>query len=145
MKIALAADHGGFELKEAVKKHLIEDRHIEVLDLGTHSAESVDYPAYGHACGKAVVSGQADCGIVCCGTGIGISISANKVKGVRCALVCSDFAAEMTKRHNNANIIAFGGRTTTAEDAIRYTDLWLDAEYEGGRHARRVAMIEDVE
>lgn len=145
MKIALASDHGGFELKEAIKKHLTEDRNLEVLDLGTNSTESVDYPSYGHACGKAVVSGQADLGIVCCGTGIGISISANKVPGVRCALVCSDFAAEMTKRHNNANIIAFGGRTTSNEDAIRWTDLWLDAEYEGGRHARRVAMIEEID
>ena len=144
MKLAIASDHGGFELKEAIKKHLIEDRKIEVLDLGTHSAESVDYPDYGHACGRAVASGEADCGIVCCGTGIGISISANKIKGIRCALVTCDFSAEMTKRHNNANMIAFGGRTTSEEDAIRWTDLWLDSPFDGGRHQRRIDKIEEI-
>ena len=144
MKLAIASDHGGFELKEAIKKHLIEDRKIEVLDLGTHSTESVDYPDYGHACGKAVASGEADCGIVCCGTGIGISISANKIKGIRCALVTCDFSAEMTKRHNNANMIAFGGRTTSEEDAIRWTDLWLDSPFDGGRHQRRIDKIEEI-
>ena len=142
MQIALASDHGGFELKGALKKHLVEDRNMEVLDLGTDGPGSVDYPVFGHACGRAVASGRADLGIVCCGTGIGISISANKIKGVRCALVFSDFMAEMTKRHNNANMLAFGGRTTSAEDAIRWTDIWLDTPFDGGRHERRVNMIE---
>ncbi|MBR0140036.1 MAG: ribose 5-phosphate isomerase B [Firmicutes bacterium] len=144
MKIALASDHGGFELKEALKKHLAEDRNMEVLDLGTDGPGSVDYPVYGHACGRAVADGEADLGIVCCGTGIGISISANKIKGVRCALVCSDFMAEMTKRHNDANMLAFGGRTTSVEDAVRWTDIWLDTPFEGGRHQRRIDMIEPV-
>ncbi len=145
MKIALASDHGGFELKEALKKHLVEDRKIEVLDLGTYSTESVDYPPYGHSCARAVVSGRADLGIVCCGTGIGISISANKIKGARCALVHSDFMAEMTKRHNDANMLAFGGRTTTPEEAIRWTDIWLDTPFDGGRHQRRIDLIEPEE
>ena len=144
MKLAIASDHGGFELKEAIKKHLIEDRKIEVLDLGTHSTESVDYPDYGHACGRAVASGEADCGIVCCGTGIGISISANKVKGIRCALVTCDFSAEMTKRHNNANMLALGGRTTNPKLALEIVDAFLDTEFEGGRHERRTDMLDEM-
>lgn len=111
MKIAVASDHGGFALKELVKKHL-EQRNLEVLDLGTHSEESVDYPVYGRRCAEAVASGEADLGIVCCGTGIGISIAANKVKGIRCGLCTSVEMAHLTKQHNNANMIALGGRTT---------------------------------
>ncbi len=143
MRIALASDHGGFELKEAIKKHLTEDRNIEVLDLGTNSTASVDYPVYGHKCAHAVADGEADLGIVCCGTGIGISISANKVKGIRCALCTNEYMAEFTKRHNNANMLAFGGRTTTPDLANRMVDIWLDTEYEGGRHQRRVDQIEE--
>ena len=105
MKIAVASDHGGFALKEMVKKHL-EQRNLEVLDLGTHSEESVDYPVYGRRCAEAVASGEADLGIVCCGTGIGISIAANKVKGIRCGLCTSVEMAHLTKQHNNANMIA---------------------------------------
>ncbi|MGN0712043.1 MAG: ribose 5-phosphate isomerase B [Anaerovoracaceae bacterium] len=143
MKIAMACDHGGFELKENIKKFL-EEQGIEVLDLGTNSEESVDYPEYGKACGEAVVSGRADKGIVCCGTGIGISIAANKVKGVRCALCTDAHMAEMTKRHNNANIIAMGGRTTDLETAKAITRAWLDTEFEGGRHQRRVDMLDNM-
>jgi len=144
MKIAIASDHGGFELKEIVKKHLQEDRKIEVIDLGTNSKDSVDYPIYGHKCAKAVANKEADLGIVCCGTGIGISISANKVSGIRCALLSSAYAAEFTKRHNNANMVTFGGRTTSPEDAILWTDIWLDTPFEGGRHQRRIDLIEDI-
>ena len=111
MKIAVAADHGGYKLKEKVKEHLLE-RGIEVEDLGTHSEESVDYPIYGKLCGEAVASGQADLGVVVCGTGIGISIAANKVHGIRCGLCTSVEMAHLTKQHNNANILALGGRTT---------------------------------
>lgn len=143
MKIAMACDHGGFELKENIKKFL-EEQGIEVLDLGTNSEESVDYPEYGKACGEAVVSGRADKGIVCCGTGIGISIAANKVKGVRCALCTDAHMAEMTKRHNNANIIAMGGRTTDLETAKAITRAWLDTEFEGGRHQRRIDMLDSM-
>lgn len=141
MKIALAADHGGFQMKEALKAHLVE-RGIEILDLGTDSEASVDYPKYGRACGEAVASGQADSGILVCGTGIGISIAANKVKGIRAAVVTNEFMAEMTKKHNNANIISFGGRVITIEEAIRLTDIWLDTEFEGGRHQNRIDQIE---
>lgn len=140
MKIAVASDHGGYQLKEAVKTFL-QERGIEILDLGTNSEESVDYPEYGHACGEAVASGRADRGIVCCGTGIGISIAANKVKGIRCALCTDVNMAEMTRRHNDANILAMGGRTTDTELALKITAAWLDTEFEGGRHQRRVDML----
>ena len=143
MKIAIAADHGGFALKQKLVKHLA-DKDYEVLDLGTYSEESVDYPEYGKKCAEAVASGQADKGVVCCGTGIGISIAANKVKGIRCALVTNEYMAEMTKRHNDANMLAFGGRVMTPEMAARCIDIWLAAEYEGGRHARRVAMLDEM-
>ena len=143
MKIAVASDHGGYLLKETVKKHL-EDRGIEVLDLGTHSEESVDYPVYGKACGEAVASGKADLGVVVCGTGIGISIAANKVKGIRCGLCTSVEMAHLTKQHNNANILALGGRTTEPELALKIVDEWLDTEFEGGRHQRRVDMLDQM-
>lgn len=143
MKIAVASDHGGFKLKEAVKEHLIE-RGLEVLDLGTNSEESVDYPAFGKACGEAVVGGQADAGIVVCGTCIGISIAANKVKGVRCGLCTSVEMATLTKQHNNANVLALGGRTTEAGLAMEIVDAWLDTEFEGGRHQRRVDMLDQM-
>lgn len=141
MKIAVASDHGGFKLKEEVKAHLLE-RGLEVLDLGTNSEDSVDYPAYGKACGEAVVGGQADVGIVVCGTGIGISIAANKVKGVRCGLCTSVEMATLTKQHNNANVLALGGRTTETGLAMQIVDAWLDTEFEGGRHQRRVDMLD---
>ncbi|WP_130861764.1 ribose 5-phosphate isomerase B [Bacilliculturomica massiliensis] len=143
MKIALASDHGGFTLKEAVKKHL-EDRGYETVDLGTHSEESVDYPIFGKACGEAVAGGQADLGVVCCGTGIGISIAANKVPGVRCAVATTPFMAEMTKRHNNANVLALGGRVLEEAEALKLVDIWLDTEFEGGRHQRRVDMLDQM-
>lgn len=143
MKIAIAADHGGYKLKEKVKEHLLE-RGIEVEDLGTHSEESVDYPIYGKLCGEAVASGQADLGVVVCGTGIGISIAANKVHGIRCGLCTSVEMAHLTKQHNNANILALGGRTTGEELAMEIVDEWLDTQYEGGRHQRRVEMLDNL-
>ena len=142
MKIAVASDHGGYKLKEYLKKYL-EEKGEEVIDLGTDSEESVDYPVYGKACGEAVVSGKADRGIVCCGTGIGISIAANKVKGVRCALCTDVHMAEMSRKHNNANVLALGGRTTSDEDARQITEAWLDTGFEGGRHQRRVNMLDE--
>ena len=145
MIIALASDHGGYALKEEIKRHLKEkDKEIKIVDLGTHSEESVDYPVYGKACGEAVASGKADCGIVCCGTGIGISIAANKVKGVRCGLCTSVEMAHLTKEHNNANMIALGGRTTEPELACRIVDEWLDTEFAGGRHKRRTDMLDEM-
>ena len=143
MIIAMANDHGGLALKKIVKEHLIE-RGYKVVDLGTHSEESVDYPIYGKACGEAVASGKADLGIVVCGTGIGICIAANKVKGIRCGLCTSVEMAELTKKHNDANMLALGGRTTDAELAIKITDTWLDTEFEGGRHKRRTDMLDEM-
>ncbi len=143
MKIAIASDHGGFQLKELVKNHL-EERDVTVLDLGTHTEESVDYPVYGKACGEAVVNGEAEAGIVCCGTGIGISIAANKVKGVRCGLCTSIEMAKLTKQHNNANVLALGGRTTPPELALQIVDAWLDTDFEGGRHERRTNMLDEM-
>ncbi|MDR1134632.1 MAG: ribose 5-phosphate isomerase B [Clostridiales Family XIII bacterium] len=143
MRIAVAADHGGFALKEFLKEHLAL-RGIEILDLGTFSEESVDYPLYGKACGEAVISGEADKGLLCCGTGIGISIAANKVKGIRCAVCACAETAELAKRHNDANIISIGARTTTAAAAAAILDAWLDAEFEGGRHQRRVDMLNNM-
>lgn len=148
MKIVVASDHGGYALKLKVAAHL-KERGIEVEDLGTHSEESVDYPVYGKACGEAVVSGRGDLGMVFCGTGIGIYIAANKVHGVRCALVTSVETAHLAKEHNNANVLAMGGRTTDPELAVRMTDEWLDTVFageteSGQRHARRVAMLNEM-
>lgn len=143
MNIAIASDHGGFELKNIIADHLIK-RGFGVMDFGTDSTESVDYPLFGKTCAKAVADGTADLGIVCCGTGIGISIAANKVKGIRCGLCTSVEMAHLTKQHNNANMIALGGRTTEPELAIKIVDEWLDTEYEGGRHQRRVDMLDEM-
>jgi ribose 5-phosphate isomerase B len=141
MKIALAADHGGLDLKEKVKKYLLQ-KGIEVLDLGTNSEESVDYPNYGKACGEAVMRGDAEKGIAVCGTGIGISIAANKVKGIRCALCTSTFMAEMASLHNNANMIALGGRILEPELAFAIVDTWMNTKFEGGRHQRRTDLLD---
>lgn len=145
MIIALAADHGGYELKETIRAYLNETRpDISTVDLGTDSTESVDYPEYGKRCGQAVASGKADAGIVCCGTGIGISMAANKVKGIRCGLCTSVEMAALTKRHNNANMIAMGGRITEPSLACQIVDAWLDNEFEGGRHQRRVDALNEM-
>ena len=143
MKIAVASDHGGFALKEEIAKYLTEAGY-DVLNLGTNSAESVDYPEYGKKCAEAVVSGQSERGIVVCGTGIGISMAANKVKGVRCALCTSVHMAEMTRRHNDANMLALGGRTTENELALEIVKAFLATEFEGGRHKRRVDMLDNM-
>ena len=142
MKIALACDHGGYELKLAVMDHL-KERGIECIDLGCNG-ERVDYPVYGKAVGEAVVKGEADLGIACCGTGLGISMAANKVHGVRCAVPTTPFMAEMAKAHNNANVLALGGRVLTPEQACEYVDLWLDTEFLGDYHAVRVAMLDEM-
>lgn len=143
MKIAIASDHGGYELKEEIKKFL-ETRNVEVIDLGTDSEQSVDYPLFGQACAEAVAGGRADRGIVCCGTGIGISIAANKVKGIRCALCTDILMAELSRKHNDANILALGGRILETEEALQITKAWLDTEFEGGRHKRRVDLLNNM-
>ena len=143
VKIAVASDHGGFALKEKVKEHLRE-RNVKFVDLGTNSTESVDYPVYGKACAEAVASGKAERGIVICGTGIGISIAANKVKGIRCGLCTSVEMAKLTRQHNNANMLAMGGRILETETAFAIVDAFLDTEFEGGRHKRRTDMLDEM-
>lgn len=143
MKVALGADHGGFELKEAIKKHLTE-KGYEIIDFGTDSTESVDYAYFGEKVGEYVVK-ENILGILCCGTGIGISLAANKVNGVRAAC-CSDyFSAKMTRAHNNANILALGGRVVGAGLALEIVDVFLNTEFEGGRHQRRIDQITAIE
>ena len=144
MKVSLGCDHGGFALKEHVKGWL-EAHGYEVLDCGCHSTDSVDYPVFGRAAAEAVADGRCERGIVVCTTGIGISISANKVKGIRCALCSEPLSAEMTRRHNDANMLAMGGGLIGANMADRIVEVFLTTEFEGGRHQRRVNLISDIE
>lgn len=144
MKIALACDHGGLNLKNAIKKHL-EENNYKVEDFGTYTTDSVDYPDYAKKAADAVASGQADCGILVCGTGIGIGMAANKVKGIRCATVGDTFSARMTKAHNNANMIALGERVTGIGLGIDIVDAYLNSEFEAGRHQNRIDKIMDIE
>jgi len=140
MKIYIGCDHGGFELKEKLKKYL-ETKGCSVEDMGTNSTDSVDYPEFGHKVGVAVVENSAK-GIVICGTGIGISIAANKVEGVRAALChCKEYA-ELTRQHNDANVLALGGRFLTFDEAVEITETFLNTDFEGGRHLNRVKKIE---
>ena len=143
-KIVMANDHGAVELAARLRKHL-EERGFIVNYLGTATEESVDYPDMAEKACREYLRGGYEFGIVCCGTGIGISISANKIKGIRCALPQDSFAAEMTRRHNDANFLAFGGRVEYKEDPIKMLDAYIDAEYEGGRHARRIEKMMALE
>ncbi len=144
MKIAIGSDHGGFKLKEIIKEYLIK-KGYDVSDLGCYSEESVDYPDYAEKVAKAVAKGECDLGVLMCGTGIGISIAANKVKGIRAALCHDGLTARLAKQHNNANIICMGGRTTGVETAKDIIDNFLGSEFEGGRHLRRINKIKDIE
>ncbi len=144
MKLAIGCDHGGIELKLEIVKHL-EERGIEIVDFGIKEYQSVNYPEIALPLAKAVATGECDRGILVCGTGIGMSIAANKVKGIRAA-VCSDhFSAKFTRLHNDANILCLGGRVIGPGVANEMVDLFIDTEYEGGRHATRVQMITDIE
>ena len=142
--IAIGADHGGFRLKEAIIEYF-NTHGIEYKDYGCFSEESVDYAVYAKKVADAVAGGEAEKGILCCGTGIGISIAANKVKGIRAAVVTNEFCAEMTRRHNDANILAMGGRVISPETAVKLTDIFLNTPFDGGRHERRVAQITKIE
>ena len=145
MKIGLGSDHGGYNLKEEIKKHL-ESKGIECVDFGTENGvDSVDYPIYGEKVAKAVVNKDVDYGILCCGTGIGISLAANKVKGIRCAVVSDTFSAKMSKAHNNANMLSLGERVIGKGLALEIVDAWINTEFEGERHLRRVNMLNDIE
>ena len=144
MKIAFGCDHAGYVYKEQVVEYLKKKGH-EVVDFGTNGPESVDYPVYGEKVGRAVGKGQCDMGILICGTGFGISLSANHCAGVR-AVVCSEpFTALMSRKHNNANILAFGARVVGIDLAYMLIDTFLETEFEGGRHARRVALMDAIQ
>lgn len=144
MKIGIGNDHAALEMKNQVMEYL-EEKGYEVINYGTNTPESCNYPEFGEKVGRAVVSGEVDCGILICGTGVGISLAANKVKGVR-AVVCSEpYSAKLSKQHNNTNILAVGARVVGIELAKMIIDEWLGAEFEGGRHQTRVDMIMAIE
>lgn len=144
MKIAIGCDHGGYLLKQDILIWL-EEHDYEFEDFGCYNTESVDYPVYAEKVARAVASGACDKGIVICTTGIGISIAANKVKGIRCALCSDSLSAEMTRRHNDANIIAMGAGIVGPNLARRMVEVFLNTEFEGGRHARRVALLDSIQ
>ncbi|GAA0735986.1 ribose 5-phosphate isomerase B [Clostridium oceanicum] len=144
MKIAIGNDHVGYELKCEIVKYLKENNY-EVTDVGHYDSNRTDYPLYAKMVSDLVVKGEVDRGILICGTGVGISIAANKVKGIR-AVCCSEpYSAKLSKEHNNTNVLAFGARVIGVELAKMITDSWLNAEYEGGRHGKRIDMIKDIE
>ena len=144
MKIAIGNDHVALEMKQQISAYLEELGH-EVIDFGTHTPERCDYPVYGEQVANAVVSGQAERGILICGTGVGISLSANKVRGIR-AVVCSEpYTAMLSRQHNNTNVLAFGARVIGIELAKMIVREWLAGEFEGGRHQRRIDMIDAIQ
>jgi ribose 5-phosphate isomerase B len=142
--IALGCDHGGYELKEAIKKHL-DKNNIEYMDFGCFSKEGVDYPKVALEVGTKVVSKEYSKGILCCGTGVGISIAANKVPGIRAALVSDCFTAKATREHNDSNILCLGGRVIGEELAFMIIDIWLNTEFIGGRHLNRINQVTEIE
>ncbi len=145
MKLVIGGDHTAIDLKRAVLEHVRERGH-DITDLGAETAERTDYPVWGRLVGEAVARGDAEAGIAICGTGVGISITANKVKGIRAACVSEPYSAQMAKRHNNANVLAFGARVVGVDLAKMIVDAWLDASFEqGGRHTHRVALITEVD
>ena len=144
MKIAVGCDHVGFEYKNEIISHLIE-KGIEVIDFGTNNTERTDYPIYGEAVARPVAGGNCDKGILICGTGVGISLAANKVKGIR-AVVCSEpYSALLSRQHNDTNVLAIGARVVGISLAFMIVDSWLSGEFEGGRHLNRVKMIGEIE
>lgn len=144
MKLAIGCDHGGFALKEALLDHL-KNKGVSFEDLGTYGLDSVDYPLYAAKVAHAVADGKADLGLLVCSTGLGISMAANKVKGIRAA-VCTDvYCAEMCRRHNNANILCLGGKVVDPDTAVKILDVFLDTQFDGGRHQRRIDQIAQIE
>lgn len=142
--IAIACDHAALDMKKAIIE-LLDEMELEYKDFGTYSAESCDYPVYGTKAARAVASGECDRGILICGTGVGMSLVANKVPGIRC-VVCSDpYSAQLSRMHNNSNMLAFGARVIGPGLACMITKIWLDTPFEGGRHQRRIDMITDIE
>ena len=143
-KFYIATDHAGYALKAYIKNFVQELGH-EIIDLGPDSADRVDYPDFAYKAAKAIIEGEADRGIFICGTGIGISIAANKVKGIRAALCYNIYAAEMSRRHNNANVLCLGGRVLGEELAKAIVKVWLETPFDGGRHERRINKISQIE
>ncbi len=141
--IALGSDHAGFELKEKIKKYL-EEKKVETKDYGCFSDDPVDYPDYAEKVAKAVANGDADRGILVCGTGLGMSMSANKLPGIRAALCWNEKAAEMSRKHNDANVLCLGARLIDHTDALRIVDVWLKTSFDGGRHIKRVEKINKI-
>ena len=142
--IAIGCDHGGLAIKNAVIDYMKKNG-IEYKDYGCYTDESVDYPVYAYQVAQNVADGNAELGIICCGTGIGVSMAANKVKGIRAAVCTDEFCAEMTRRHNNANIMCMGGRVIDEEKAVKLASVFLNTPFDGGRHEKRVNMITDIE
>jgi len=140
VKVVIGADHAGYLLKESIKKHL-NKKEISFTDIGTFKEESVDYPEFAYKVGNAILKEEADMGILICGTGIGMSISANKIKGIRAALVHSKATAELSRLHNNANVLCLGSRVTKVDDALDLVETWLNTSFEGGRHEKRLDLI----
>ncbi len=141
--IAIGSDHGGFELKEIIKKYL-DEKGIEYIDYGCNSTESVDYPVYGEKVANAVATGEAEKGILCCGTGLGMMLCANKKEGVRAICTNDSFSVKFSRLHNNANVITFGGRTMGAEAVLYNLSVFLETPFEGGRHQKRVEMYDKI-
>ncbi len=144
MKVAIGADHAGFEVKEKIKKFL-DEMQIPYEDVGTNSTEPVDYPDFGAKVGRKVASGEADQGIVVCGSGIGIAIAANKIKGVRAAQAWNEETARLARQHNNANVLAIGARVLPEEEILKIIRAWFSADFDGGRHERRIEKIKALE
>ena len=144
MRIALGADHAGFELKQKIKT-VLQQQGFQVDDRGTLSTDSVDYPDFARAVGEEVARRQADRGILVCGSGIGMAMAANKVPGVRAANVTSEYEAQMSREHNDANVLALGARILDEATALKIVDRWLQTEFAGGRHQRRVDKIAEIE
>ena len=142
MKIAIGCDHGGFDIKTAIMEYF-DNNGIEYIDFGTFDGEaSVDYPVYAKKVCASVLAGECEKGILCCGTGIGMSIAANKHRGIRAAVLADEFSAEMTRRHNNSNVLCLGGRVIDSKKAVTLADIFVKTEFDGGRHQKRVDMLE---
>lgn len=142
--IAIGCDHAGYELKCEVMKHL-DEKGIDYIDVGCHSSQSVHYPIYAYSLCKKVVGGEVECGILICGTGIGMSMAANKVKGIRAAVCSDEFSTEFTRRHNDANVMCMGARVLETKKAIKLVDIFLGTPFEGGKHKTRIDMIANIE
>ena len=144
MKLVIGNDHAALDMKNEIKQYL-EEKGIEIVDVGTNSTDSFNYPISGYRVGKMVAEGKVDGGIAICGTGVGISLACNKVDGVRACCCSEPYSAEMSKRHNNSNVICFGARVIGIETAKQIVDAWINAKFEGGRHGNRVDMIMEIQ